>query len=62
MWTEEDPEEHPVYLATGESSPLYGFTNPAHSAAEHCNRCDSSATLSRVAELIALKTFAHALF
>ena len=22
------------YMATGESSPLYGFTNPAHSAAE----------------------------
>jgi hypothetical protein len=22
------------YLASGESSPLYGFTNPAHSAAE----------------------------
>ena len=45
---EEDPE-HPVstpnvagmfrafYLATGESSPLYGFTNPAHSAAERRN-------------------------
>ena len=25
------------YLATGESSPLYGFTNPAHSAAERRN-------------------------
>jgi hypothetical protein len=46
---EEDPEQHPVstpndagmfrafYLATGESSPLYGFTNPAHSAAERLN-------------------------
>ena len=45
---EEDPE-HPVstpnvadmfwafYLATGESSPLSGFTNPAHSAAERRN-------------------------
>ncbi len=45
---EEDPE-HPVstpnvagmfrayYLATRKSSPLYGFTNPAHSAAEQWN-------------------------
>ena len=37
------------YLASGESSPLYGFTNPAHSAAEQ--RSDRISTRGAEADI-----------